>query len=176
VKATVATVVAAGAVGVNVEDGRDGALADAERQKEVITAVAELKGETGVPIVINARTDAYWLGLGDDAWRLRESVARGNAYLEAGADFVFVPGRFGAEVIAALVEEVPGPLNVIASPACPPPRELQELGVARLSTGSAPARAVLGLVRDVAEALARGDMSWVRDVKLSYDEANALFA
>lgn len=175
VAANVARVVAVGAVGVNVEDGRDGALADAGLQVEVIAALRELKARTGVPFVINARTDSYWLGLGDDGSRLRTSIARGNAYLDAGADCVFVPGRFGADVIATLVTELAGPLNVIASPACPPLQELRELGVARLSMGSAPVRAALGLVRDIAVALRGGDMSWVQDVKLGYDEANALF-
>ena len=176
VAATVRRVVAAGGVGVNLEDGRDGGLADLAMQAEVIAAVSQLKAETGVPFVINARTDSYWLGLGDATTRLAESVRRGNAYLAAGADCVFVPGRFGADVIATLVAEIDGPLNVIASPECPSPRELQELGVARLSVGSAPVRAVLGLVRDIASALGQGDMAWVRDVSLGYDEANALFA
>lgn len=175
VAANVELVIAAGAVGVNVEDGRDGALADVALQVEVIAAVGELKARTGVPFVINARTDSYWLGLGDEASQLEESVRRGNAYLEAGADCVFVPGGFGSDVIATLVAEIDGPLNVIASPACPSPRELQELGVARLSTGSAPVRAALGLVRDIARALRGGDLAWVRDVTLSYGEANALF-
>src|SRR5690606_14310442 len=130
VAANVARVVADGAAGVNGEDGRDGARAAGALRGQVSAPQPQVNARISVPFVINARTDSYWLGLGDDGSRLRTSIARGNAYLDAGADCVFVPGRFGADVIATLVTELAGPLNVIASPACPPLQELRELGVA----------------------------------------------
>ena len=96
VVATVREVIAMGAVGVNIEDGSEtgGAhLVDVERHVETIRAVCAAARDAGVPIVVNARTDAYWLKLGDDAERLRTSIARANRYREAGASCLFVPGR-----------------------------------------------------------------------------------
>ena len=143
---------------------------------EVIAVVSELRDETGVPFVINARTDSFWLRLGDEGTNLAESIHRGNKYLAAGADCVFVPGDLAAGPIIHLVAELNGPLNVIASPSCPAPSELEDLGVARLSVGSAPARAALGLLQEIAKALRAGDLDWIQDVKPAYAEANEIFA
>ncbi|HEX7004586.1 MAG TPA: isocitrate lyase/phosphoenolpyruvate mutase family protein [Trueperaceae bacterium] len=179
IAANVAEVVAAGAVGINLEDGRvDGppTLVDIQFQCEVLSAVAEVRSSSGVPFVINARTDSYWLGIGDETERLEQSMTRGNAYLAAGADCIFVPGGFGRETIEILVRELAGPLNVIATPACPSPAELEEMGVARLSLGSGPVRAVFGLLRKIASEVRGGSVAYSTAVELSYDEANRLFS
>lgn len=181
VLATVEAVIAGGAVGINIEDGvtagADGnpRLTDRATQSDLVHAIHGAKEGTGVPFVINARTDGYWLGLGDAEDRLASAIARGNAYLEAGADCVFVPGNLTSEVIDSLVREIDGPLNVIAARATPTPRELADLGVARLSVGSGPARASFGLVRRIARELMQGSFASMRDNDLTYDEANRLF-
>jgi 2-methylisocitrate lyase-like PEP mutase family enzyme len=70
-----------------------------------------------------------------------------------GADCVFVPGLRDADTISQLVRDVQCPLNILAGPGSPSVLELQELGVARVSLGSAPMRATLGLLRRMAEEL-----------------------
>lgn len=122
---------AAGAVGLNLEDGDGSAEEHVERVKAVREAVPEL--------VINARVDRYLLGDGD----FEESLRRAALYLDAGADCIFVPGVTDADTITRLVERIDGPVNVLAFPSTPPVAELERLGVARVSVGS-------GLMRLVA--------------------------
>ena len=188
---TARAVVRAGAVGLNLEDaadaeppGRVGSFGEAtgspllglEEQYERIRAVVEASRESGVPLVVNARTDVYWREVGDPERRLAEAVRRASAYLEAGADCVFVPGVKDPRTIAALVREIPGPLNVLAGPGAPPIAELAGLGVRRVSVGSGPARAVMGLARVIGqELLQEGTYGALSGDALPYAEANALF-
>jgi 2-methylisocitrate lyase-like PEP mutase family enzyme len=180
VAATVREVIAMGAVGVNIEDGSDtsGAhLIDIERQADTIRAACEAAAAAGVPIVVNARTDSYWLKLGDEAARLRTSIARANRYRAAGAHCLFVPAVTDAALIATLVKEIEGPVNILASPGCPPVPELQRLGVRRVSEGSGPMRATMMLARRIAEELlATGTYTWYHDDAVPYPEANRLFS
>jgi 2-methylisocitrate lyase-like PEP mutase family enzyme len=88
-----------------------------------------------VPIVINGRTDEFLLG----ERRLDEAIARGRAYLDAGADCFFVPGLIDLGDTRRLVEELDGaPVNVLAIPASPPLTELAAAQVARVSFGPGP--------------------------------------
>ena len=122
VAATVREVIALGASGVNIEDGSDigGAhLVDVEPHCDKIRAACEAARRAGVDIVVNARTDSYWLKLGDDAERLEVSVERANRYRAAGAHCLFVPGAPRRQLIATLVKEIAGPLNILAVPGCP---------------------------------------------------------
>jgi 2-methylisocitrate lyase-like PEP mutase family enzyme len=80
-------------------------------------------------------------------------VRRSNAYREAGADCLFVPGVSDAGLIARLVREAGGPLSVLAGSATPPVAELERLGVARVSVGSGLMRAAMGFARDTAREL-----------------------
>jgi 2-methylisocitrate lyase-like PEP mutase family enzyme len=148
-------VIEAGAVGMNLEDGidRPGQLVDLILQLEKIRAVREIALKSGVPLVLNARTDVYLEQIGAPETRYDETVRRLLAYRDAGADCVFAPGLREAETIARLVRDVGCPLNILAGPGSPSVPELQKLGVARVSLGSAPMRATLGLVRRMAEEL-----------------------
>lgn len=169
----------AGAIGVNLEDSApDGGKALAERalQCEKIRAVRAMADGYGVPLVVNARTDSYWLKLGDEPGRLRTSIERANAYREAGADCLFVPGALDAATIHTLVREIAGPVNILAMPGCPPVAELEQLGVRRVSEGSGPARAALKTAQSIAyELLERGTYSAYHDSAVSYPDANRLF-
>jgi 2-methylisocitrate lyase-like PEP mutase family enzyme len=100
-------------------------------------------------LVVNARTDLYLAGRPD----FDETVRRASAYLDAGADCIFVPGVTHADTIGRLAEAIPGPLNVLAMPSTPPVAELERLGVARVSVGSGLGRAALGWTRGAARAL-----------------------
>jgi 2-methylisocitrate lyase-like PEP mutase family enzyme len=152
---TAREVIAAGAVGMNLEDApADGdGLFDVALQAERVRAARESAEAAGVPLVINARTDVFLARIGAPETRLSHAVRRLNAYRAAGADCLFAPGVTDRATIAALVREVGGPLNVLAGPGCPPVPELEALGVRRLSLGSGVMRATLGLVRRIAGEL-----------------------
>jgi len=139
----------AGAVGINLEDGRAGrGLAPVADHAELIRAV-----KNRVPdLFVNARTDTHWLGAGD----VEEALRRALAYVAAGADGVFVPGLADDEDIRAVVGAVGVPVNVLLLPGLTVPR-LAALGVARVSTGSMLFRAALGAAVAAARAVARGE-------------------
>jgi len=155
--ATARAVVAAGAVGMNLEDapgpGGEGTLIDQPLQVERIRAARETAAAAGVPIVINARTDVFLAGVGEPATRLAHAARRLAAYRDAGADCLFAPGVCDPPTIGALVRELGAPLNILAGKGCPPIPELARLGVRRVSVGSGLMRAALGLVRRIAEEL-----------------------
>jgi 2-methylisocitrate lyase-like PEP mutase family enzyme len=148
-------VIEAGAVGMNLEDGIDqpGQLVDLSLQLEKIRAVREAALKSGVLLVLNARTDVYLEQIGAPETRYGETVRRLLAYRDAGADCVFAPGVRDSETISRLVQDVQCPLNILAGPGSPPVPELEKLGVARVSLGSAPMRATLGLLRRMADEL-----------------------
>jgi 2-methylisocitrate lyase-like PEP mutase family enzyme len=151
---TTKAVIAAGAIGMNLEDvtGDDESSHVAlPLQLEKIRAIKETASSAGVPLVLNARTDVYLMPIGETAKRFERTVERLRAYHSAGADCVFAPGVSDRDTIAKLVKAITAPLNILVSAACPPLAELQKIGVARVSAGSAVMRATLGLVRRVAK-------------------------
>ena len=153
---TAREVIAAGAVGMNLEDGtsdRERPLVDLSLQLEKIRAVRDAAAGTGVPIVLNARTDAYLLQVGTPEARYDLALRRLSAFRDAGVDCLFLPGLRDAETIRRAVADLEFPLNILAGPGSPPVPELEKLGVARVSLGSAPIRATLGLVRRMADEL-----------------------
>lgn len=150
---TARAVIAAGAVGMNLEDathqgGRS--LLDLSLQLEKIAAVREAALAFGIPIVLNARTDVYLLDTGTPEGRFDAAVNRLIAYRDAGADCLFVPGVRDSETIRRLTSQLGHPVNILAGPGFPAIPELEKLGVARVSLGSAPMRATLGLLRRMA--------------------------
>jgi len=179
VVATIRDVIALGAVGVNIEDSSEvgGAhLVDAAQQAEKISAVCAAARDCGVPIVVNARTDSFWLKLGDDRERLRVSIERANRYREAGAHCLFVPAAANRDTIATLVREIAGPINILTVPGCPPIAELEQLGVRRVSEGSGPMRATMMLARQIArELLDTGTYTRFHADAIPYPDANKLF-
>lgn len=148
-------VIEAGAVGMNLEDGTDrpGQLVELSLQLEKIRAVREAALKSGVLLVLNARTDVYLEQVGALETRYDETVRRLLAYRDAAADCVFAPGLRDAETISRLVRDVQCPLNILAGPGFPSVPGLEKLGVARVSLGSGPMRATLGLVGRMAEEL-----------------------
>ena len=113
----------------------------------------------GVPdFVLNARTDVF-ARAGDRPQDevLADAIERGNAYLEAGAPVVFVPGFLSEEQVAAMVE-VFGPqrLTVVGIPGTPSQQRLAELGVARISYGPLPQRVALTALAELVESVHEG--------------------
>ncbi len=153
---TAREVIVAGAVGINLEDATGDAgrpLYELPLQLERIRAVREAALKSGVLLVLNARTDVYLARVGAPETRYDQAVRRLVAYRDAGADCVFLPGVVDAETIGRVVKDVKCPLNILAGPGAPSARELQRLGVARVSVGSGAMRATLGLVKRIAEEL-----------------------
>lgn len=151
---TARQVTLSGAVGMNFEDatGRpEQPLADISLQVDRIHAIRRVAREIGLPLVLNARTDVYLLQVGDPATRYDVTVKRLIAYRDAGADCVFAPGIRDPDTIGRLVKDVGCPLNVLAVPGSPSVAELNALGVKRVSLGSGPMRAAMGLLRQLAE-------------------------
>ncbi|WP_435062888.1 isocitrate lyase/PEP mutase family protein [Halobaculum sp. EA56] len=176
---TVARVVDAGAVGVNLEDGTgdpDRPLRDPADHAARIEAARAAADDAGVPIVVNARTDVFWAGVSDPDDRLERAVERANRYLDAGGDCAFVPGVTDAETIAALADRIDAPLNVLGGPGAPSVPALGELGVARVSVGSGPMRATLATLEAIGEELLEtGTYDRMADA-LPYDELADLLA
>ena len=153
---TVRAIIAAGAVGINIEDStkeRERALVDISEQVELLKAIQETASSLDVPLVVNARTDVFLLQVGDPHKRLEQAVQRANAYREAGADCLFPIGVSDAGTIASLVQAINGPVNILAGSSTPTIPELAQLGVARVSFGSGPMRAVLARLRRIAHEL-----------------------
>jgi len=125
---------------------------------------------------VNARTDVFLGSIGAPETRLDEAVRRCNAYRAAGADCLFVPGVADEETIARLANAIEGPLNVLAVPGTPPVARLASLGVRRVSLGSGPMRATMGLLRRIArELLETGTYAALTSDAIPYEEANRLF-
>lgn len=176
---TTAAVVEAGAAGLNIEDmdgGSAGELVDVDAQVRKIRTIRRVGEELGVPLVINARTDVYLAQIGEPAGRFELALERLRAYIEAGADCVFVPGIHDETLIRELVEALRFPLNILIGRGMPTLSRLQELGVARVSTGSGIARATIGLTRRIAREIKQsGSLDSLFDGAISYADANALF-
>ena len=174
---TARRVVEAGAVGMNFEDAtgdRDHPLCDLELQCQRIRAIRETGENLSVPLVINARTDVYLLQVGEPAKRYDEALRRLSSFRDAGADCVFVPGVIDIATIGRFVAELGCPLNILAVAGSPRVAELKRAGVRRISLGSGPMRAGLGVLRRLAEELRNeGTYAGLRDAP-SHAEMNRL--
>lgn len=179
VAGTVRAVLAAGAVGMNLEDTAEpgkNVLAEISLQVEKIKAVREAAASAGVAFVLNARTDVFLRAVGEPASRLDHAIRRANAYRLAGADCLFVPGVVDRETIGCLAREIQGPVNILALAGTPPASELEKLGVARLSVGSGPMRATMALARRIArELLDSGTYTAITECTIPGAEMNQLF-
>lgn len=143
---------AAGAVGVNLEDGRAGGiLAAPADQCAVIREVRRRLPD----LYINARVDTYWLrGTGEPS--LPDTLARAADYLGAGADGVYVPALIDPAGITAVVE-LGAPVNLVYLPGGPTVAQMAELGVRRISCGSLLFRAALRATVSTARAAFAGE-------------------
>lgn len=173
---TVRALITVGCAGMNLEDGaavrknEPRRLVDITEQLEKIAAVMTAKRELGSEFFLNARVDAF-LVLADDPKRvLDEAIRRGNLYAEAGADCIFFLHVFARETIGRLAREIKAPVSILAGLECPGVRELQDLGVARVSYGSAFTRAAIGAVKRLAvEIRDSGSIAALKDAISSQD-------
>jgi 2-methylisocitrate lyase-like PEP mutase family enzyme len=173
---TVRAVLAAGAVGINLEDSIGGRLLAPERQAERLGAARAAAAAAGTDLVLNARTDVYLFGSGGAAERFDDTVRRAAAYRAAGADCLFVPGVVDRDTIGRLVAAIGMPLNIMAGPGAPGTRELGELGVARVSVGPAITMAALEATRRAARELLDCGTYGGMEAAMPFGEANGMFA
>jgi 2-methylisocitrate lyase-like PEP mutase family enzyme len=142
----------AGLAGCSVEDftgQEDDPVYDAELAAERVRAAAEVAHRGPVHLVLTARAENHLYGRPD----LADTIARLQAYQQAGADVLYAPGLRRLDDIARLVASVDRPVNVLALAGAPPVADLAAAGVGRVSVGGAFAFAALGAVVDAATEL-----------------------
>ena len=143
-----------------------------------------------IHLVINARTDAYWQAGVAPAEAMRNTLERAKAYLQAGADCIFIPGLRNPDHIKTVIDYLranPPPvdplpadhgepaINILAGPGVPSIPELAKLGVKRISYGSGPHRSAMGLLRRIAdEARTAGTFKALTEGAVPYEEINGL--
>ena len=148
-----------GIVGINIEDSdkRTKALLPPDRHCEKIRIIKEVAEESGVPLFINARTDVYIQRKKDDGAELilQETLRRGRAYKEAGADCFYPITMNKIDDIRITVEQLQMPVNVLAMAGLPDLEVLEKMGVARVSLGPGFLKASLQSMKNLAEKLKR---------------------
>jgi 2-methylisocitrate lyase-like PEP mutase family enzyme len=170
IKETVRRLIALGVAGMNLEDGAGGkpggarGLVELSQQLRKIKAVVETKRALGSEFFLNARVDAFHVMTDDPKKALDEAIQRGNAYAEAGGDCIFYLFVHSSDIIGRLAKEVKAPISILAGPQAPSVSELQDLGVARVSYGSAFLKAAIGGTRKLAhEILEKGTITALKD-------------
>lgn len=167
----------AGLAGCSIEDvplGRGGEPYELAFAAERVRAAAEAARSLPFQFTLTARSENFIVGRPD----LRDTIARLQTFQEAGADVLFAPGLRTKEDIATVVRSIDRPLNVIMglqgvqlSVA-----ELSEIGVKRISVGSALSRAALGaFLKGAREMLEHGTFNFAEDAT-KYADLNAMFA
>lgn len=174
-RATVRAVLDAGAVGINIEDSAEKPLSDIAEHSRRIALVRQTADDAGVALFINARTDTYWSGEFPDT-AYEETLRRADAYQQAGADGIFVPGLVDLHILHELSRRISVPLNALAGLGSPSPGELHDAGVRRISIGGNTARAAYAAVSRLAtEVLGDGNWSGLAGTR-SYADMDALFS
>jgi 2-methylisocitrate lyase-like PEP mutase family enzyme len=149
---SVRAVIDAGAAGINLEDGiRHERLREIDDAAQRIAAARQAARDAGVPIVVNARVDAWVIGgAAGVAERFDETLRRARAYLAAGADCIYPIALADRDTIARLCAELDAPINVGVWPGTPDAATLGRLGVARVSTATRLAMLALSSAREAA--------------------------
>jgi 2-methylisocitrate lyase-like PEP mutase family enzyme len=156
VRETVRALIARGVAGMNLEDGAAkgrGGLVEVAEQLRKINAVMETKRELGSEFFLNARVDSFHVMPDDPKRALEEAIRRGNAYAEAGGDCIFYLNLHSAEIIRTVVKEVKAPVSILAGPQSPGVKELQDIGLARVSYGSGFLKAAISGARRLAQEI-----------------------
>ena len=149
--------IATGIVGINIEDTdkKTGALLLAEIQCNRIRIIKNISSEMGISLFINARTDVYIHGkeFKTSESKLEETIKRGLAYKNAGADCFYPITVRQEKEIQKIVEEVKMPVNILTIAGIPELKRLQEIGVARVSLGLSFLKIAIRAMKDIAEKL-----------------------
>jgi 2-methylisocitrate lyase-like PEP mutase family enzyme len=172
VAATVAGAIASGLAGCSIEDFDGREIYPADVAADRIRAAAEAAHGTD-RTVLTARAENYLHARPE----LADTIARLQAFQEAGADVLYAPGLSDLADIRTLVASVDRPVNVLAIPGGPSVPELAEAGVARISVGGAFAFAALGAVVEAAQELqAQGTYSYTARSRAGSAAARTAFS
>ncbi|MFT5657902.1 MAG: 2-methylisocitrate lyase-like PEP mutase family enzyme [Gammaproteobacteria bacterium] len=174
---TIRLVAASGAVGASIEDyaaTNNHALYDLDLAVQRIRAARIAADALEFPFTLTARAECHLIGHPDP---FAESVRRANAYREAGADCLFVPGVKDEKTIAALVQQIDGPINVVMGLSGNPlsVAQLADLGVRRVSIGGSLARASFGLIRRAAQEIQQQGTFGYAEQQIPDGELNVFF-
>ncbi|MEK1908730.1 MAG: isocitrate lyase/phosphoenolpyruvate mutase family protein [Pseudomonas chlororaphis] len=170
---TIEAVVAAGAVGINIEDG----LGSPELLVRKIEVARKVADQREVKLFINVRSDVYLKNLFPAGQRLEELLKRAALYADAGADGLFAAGMVDAQEIAAVCRGTRLPVNLLSRDGLPAPDELARLGVRRLSAGSSIAELLYGAMATLARSFLDSGQLDTHALKAhTYGELNALMA
>lgn len=169
--------VGTGVAGLSIEDatgGRANPLYDLPLAVERVRAARRAIDESGTGVLLTARAECYLVGVAEP---LRESVRRLQAYAEAGADVLYAPGPYARDEIKAIIEAVrPKPVNVLMGRSSEwKVSDLAEMGVRRISVGSAMARAAWGAFVHAAKTIVDEGRFTGFDGATPYAELNGLF-
>jgi len=176
---SISDIIEAGAVGVNLEDGlRSGPtpIRTVDDAVARIRAARQAATAKGVPIVINARTDLFIKNIGDEAGRVEAAIARGRAYLAAGADCFYPISLRDTAAMKTLADALQAPININVRAGSPGIAELEALGIRRASFATALPLVALGVVRQVLEQVRATHRFDAVNPALSHPEAQQLFA
>lgn len=155
-ESNIRTLINSGISGINIEDSdkTTHTLVPAETQCKRIEMIKRISKEEGVPLFINARTDAYVTrNYFDEEGKLEESVKRGRAYIDAGAECVFPILMYKEEQIVSFVKSMSVPVNIMVYPGVPSLQRLKEIGVVRISLGGSFLKVAMSAMRHTAKVL-----------------------
>jgi 2-methylisocitrate lyase-like PEP mutase family enzyme len=147
-------IIATGIVGINLEDfdKHTDSFFPVNVQCGRIRLIRKISETMQVPLFINARTDVFYRGkeflMPEE--KLNETINRGKAYIDAGADCFFPLAVKRKEDLQQLISTLPCPLNIIAIQGIPDMTTLREIGVARLSLGPGFLKIAIRALRDLA--------------------------
>lgn len=181
VRASVAAVIDAGVVGINLEDSGAPAGSPAAPlhtpadMAARISAAREAAQDSGVGLFINLRTDVYLFGVGPDEGRLDDVITRAQAYKAAGADGLFVPGLLDLRLLSRISQAIDLPVNAMWLPEAPSPADLFKAGVARVSVGTALFQSGYTYAQRVAQLLINEGSYAGLDGALSFEDFNGAF-
>ena len=173
-------VIQAGAVGINLEDLKQGdteLIAETEQCRR-ISALKDLSEEIGVPFVINARTDAIsHRGKSNLETSIELAIKRSQAYIEAGADCVYPMGLTDMNSIVQFVNAVKFPVNIMIRKGIPEIKALRRIGVTRFSFGPSAIYAVMGMLLDAGkEIIEHSSFTKLIERAIDYEMLNSLAA
>ncbi len=177
IESTIRGIIESGGIGINIEDylTRSDSLRSLDTAVERIKLIKKFGEKFDVPLVINGRTDALRHAPGSDEERLKEAILRAKAFRDAGADCVYPMGLTDATSIETFVKELDYPTNVMVRRGLPPIRELERLGVARVSFGPSASYAAMGLLKRVSrEIIEEGTYNSLVEGAITFDELNKL--
>ena len=175
VGAHVAEIIQTGVVGINLEDGLHGPIRSIEDTTARLRAAREAAHKEGVPIVLNARCDIFYLRHGEEKTLLAATVERCKAYLAAGADCVYPFGLRDPETIATFVKAIDAPVNITGRAGMPNAAAFEGMGVARITIAAAPTLVTMSVIQKLAAELRTSGGFEMLTATLRHPDAQKLF-